>query len=233
MLTFEDYTYERPDMKYVKADFQELLHHFSNAESTEEAVMAIEDINKLRNQLDTMSMLVFIRASIDTNDVFYKKEQDFFDEVEPEIQEISSAFYKELVKTPHRNDLEKKWGKQLFNIADFEIKAFSPEIIPLLQKENKLSSQYARLVASAEVEFQDRTYTLAQLYPFMEDNNRKKRKQAVSAHSDFFKKNQTEFDKIYDELIKVRHEIAATLGYKNFVELGYLRMLRKIGRAHV
>ena len=33
-------------------------------------------------------------------------------------------------------------------------------------------------------------------------------------------------DGIYDELVKVRHEIAVTLGYKNFVELGYYRMAR-------
>ena len=31
---------------------------------------------------------------------------------------------------------------------------------------------------------------------------------------------------IYDELVKLRHEIATTLGYKNFVELGYVRMNR-------
>ena len=31
---------------------------------------------------------------------------------------------------------------------------------------------------------------------------------------------------MYDKLVKLRHEIATTLGYKNFVELGYLRMGR-------
>src|SRR5690625_915747 len=226
MLTFENYTYERPDIEKVKTEFEGLLYNFSNADSLEKATEAIESINKLRNRLSTMSMLVCIRASIDTNDEFYKKEQDFFDDAEPEIQEISAAFYKELVKTPYRKELENKWGAQLFNIADFEIKAFSPEIIPLLQQENKLSSQYARLVASAAVEFQDSTYTLAQLHPFTENSNRTIRKQAINAYTGFFKENQTEFDTIYDNLVKVRHEIAIKLGYKNFVELGYLRMLR-------
>lgn len=31
---------------------------------------------------------------------------------------------------------------------------------------------------------------------------------------------------MYDELVKVRHEIAVKLGYKNYVELGYIRMNR-------
>ncbi|MFA1821928.1 M3 family oligoendopeptidase [Virgibacillus oceani] len=226
MQKFEDYTYERPKMKRVKAEFEELLQKFAQAKSVDEATNAIDAINKLRNRLSTMSMLVLIRSSIDTNDEYYEKEQDFFDEVEPVIQEISTEFYKELVKTPFRDKLEEKWGKQLFQIADFEIKSFSPEIIPLLQKENKLSSQYARLVASAEVEFQGETYTLAQLYPFTEHSNRNIRKEAINAYTGFFEENQTEFDTIYDDLVKVRHEIAVTIGYKNFVELGYLRMLR-------
>ena len=35
-----------------------------------------------------------------------------------------------------------------------------------------------------------------------------------------------ELDEIYDKLVKLRHEIAVTLGYKNFIELGYYRMGR-------
>jgi M3 family oligoendopeptidase len=76
------------------------------------------------------------------------------------------------------------------------------------------------------VKFQGRTYTLAQLYPYTENSSRSIRKEAINAYTGFFKDTQTEFDTIYDNLVKVRHEIAITLGYKNFVELGYLRMLR-------
>ena len=42
----------------------------------------------------------------------------------------------------------------------------------------------------------------------------------------FYADNGDKFDDIYDELVKLRHEIATKLGYKNFVELGYIRMNR-------
>ncbi len=42
----------------------------------------------------------------------------------------------------------------------------------------------------------------------------------------FFAEHEEEFDRLYDELVKVRHEIAVKLGYKNYVELGYVRMNR-------
>ncbi|MEM1216378.1 MAG: M3 family oligoendopeptidase, partial [Bacteroidota bacterium] len=37
---------------------------------------------------------------------------------------------------------------------------------------------------------------------------------------------RTEIERIFDELVQVRHRIAQKLGFDNFVELGYARMLR-------
>ena len=35
-----------------------------------------------------------------------------------------------------------------------------------------------------------------------------------------------QLDRIYDDMVKVRHHIAKTLGYENFVQLGYDRFGR-------
>ncbi|KMK74361.1 M3 family oligoendopeptidase [Alkalihalobacillus pseudalcaliphilus] len=226
MLTFENYTYERPDMAAFRENFNEKLNNLKESSSFEEATKAIEQINELRTQLSTQYTLVYIRASIDTNDNFYLAERDYFDEVVPEFEELISEFYKEIISSPYREQLEKNWGEQLFNIADFKIKSFSPEIISLLQKENKLSSEYSKLVASAEIDFKGETYTLAQLAPYSQDKDRQTRKEAVTASSGFFAGHAEKFDQIYDDLVKVRHEIATKLGFKNFIDLGYLRMLR-------
>ncbi|MBY7144186.1 M3 family oligoendopeptidase [Virgibacillus sp. NKC19-3] len=226
MKTFEEFIYERPDMEEEKHKFDLLLDNFTGAKSPEEAKNAVNAINVFRQRLSTLFELVFIRASIDTNDTFYQEERDFTDEMEPELTAMDTAFYEELITSPYRKQLEKQYGTQLFQIADFQIKEFSPKIIQLLQKENRLMTEYSKLVASAEVEFEGETYTLAQIEPFMQDTDRDRRKQAVQASTGFFEKNATTFDDIYDQLVKVRHDMATTLGYKNFVELGYIRMQR-------
>ncbi|SFB32665.1 oligoendopeptidase, M3 family [Lentibacillus halodurans] len=226
MLTFENYAYERPNMKQKKEEFTKLLQKFTNASSVNQQNEAIAEINAFRNQLSTLENLVYIRASIDTDDEFYQNERDYFDEIGPEIQEMDTAFYKALVKSPYRDLLEHKWGRQLFRIAEHEVRTFSPEIMPLLQKENKLATEYSKLVASAQVEFEGETYTLAQLGPFTEHQDRSIRKKAIEASTGFFEQHEEKFDDIYDQLVKTRHEIATTLGFQNFVELGYLRMQR-------
>lgn len=226
MIKFEDYKYVRPNMQEEKQTFAALLDQLKGAASLEDAVQAIDAINKQRSRLSTMGNLAHIRATINTNDEFYQQERDFFDVTIPEIQEMITAFYRQLLASPFRSQLEERYGAQLFKIAEYEIKAFSPEVMELLQKENKLTSEYAKLKASAQIEFQGSVYTLAQMEPFEEHPDRQVRRQAVEAKFGFFAKHREAFDRIYDELVKTRHEIAVRLGYKNFIELGYIRMKR-------
>lgn len=226
MVTFDDYRYERPDIQKIKAEFEKLLSQFKAATSYEEQNKVIEKINAIGSDYSTQSNLAYIRASIDTNDTFYQKERDYFDDIGPEYQELETAYYKELVTTPFRTKLEEKWGSQLFALADHSIQSFSPEIMPLLQKENKLSSDYSKLVASAQIKFDGKIQTLAQMGPYTESPDREIRKAAVTKTFQFFSENEDQFDAIYDQLVKLRHEIATTLGYNNFIELGYIRMNR-------
>lgn len=226
MITFDQYTYERPNFDEGKIRFEQLLNNFKEATSMEEQSEAIKEISVFRESFSTQENLAYIRASIDTNDTFYQQERDFFDEVSPQLEELITAYYKELVSSKFRKELEDKWGSQLFNMADYSIKAFSPEIINLLQQENKLSSEYSKLVASAQVEFDGKTLTLAQLGPYAESTDREFRKKAIETRVQFFQSNESKFDDIFDRLVKIRHEIAVMLGYKNFVELGYIRMMR-------
>jgi len=210
----------------LKEELEILIKKFSSASTYEEQSKVINKINAVSSYYSTHSNLAYIRSSIDTKDEFYQKERDYFDEIGPKYQELETAYYKELVTTPFRKELEEKWGTQLFALADNTIKSFSTEIIPLLQRENKLSSDYSKLVASAQIEFDGKSRTLAQMGPYAESTDREVRKAASNAVVNFYSENGLQFDEIYDELVKLRHEIATTLGYKNFVELGYIRMNR-------
>jgi M3 family oligoendopeptidase len=225
-MNFENYTYVRPNLAKVTANFEAALDRFKHAASLEGQNTAMNEINDIRNNLGTMFNLCYIRHSVDTNDEFYKAEQDYMDEIQPEVEGLVTKFYQELVNSRFRTDLEAKWGTQLFALAEGQLKTFKPEIVPLLQKENKLSTEYTKLLASAKIDFEGEERTLAQLDPFTESIDREMRKRANEAKFGFFAANEAELDRIYDELVKVRTEIAKMLGYKNFVELGYYRMMR-------
>ncbi|MFF3923016.1 M3 family oligoendopeptidase [Paenibacillus lactis] len=225
-MKFSEYHYERPDVKAFEQKFKELLDAFTSAGSYEEQDQAMKGINKLRSEFDTLQQIASVRHSIDTNDEFYKAEQDFFDENGPVVQEYITDYYRALVGSKFRSELEEKWGRQLFQLAELSLKTFSPEVIEDLQQENKLTTEYAKLIASAKIQFEGEERTLSQLIPFQQSTDRDMRKRAMEASSGFMAENEETFDRIYDDLVKVRTKIAKKLGFKNYVELGYARMAR-------
>ncbi|WP_026692228.1 M3 family oligoendopeptidase [Peribacillus kribbensis] len=225
-MKFEQFEYKRPDISEIKESLTLAIEEFSHASTADEQNECMQRINKIRNDVDTMVNICYIRHTIDTTDEFYKAEQDYLDEIEPELEEFVSKYYKALTESAFRSELEEKWGIQLFALAEYQLKTFSPDIIPLLQKENKLVSEYKQLMASAKIMFEGEERTLIQLQPFAESEDREMRRRASDARSGFMAENGDKLDQIYDNLVKVRNEMAVKLGYENFVELGYYRMAR-------
>ncbi|MBM7647324.1 M3 family oligoendopeptidase [Bacillus ectoiniformans] len=225
-MKFKDYQYKRPDWTTVETEIESLLTGLLSASSATDQIEILKRINKIRSGVSTMMDLCYIRHTIDTNDEFYKLEQDYMDELSPKMEGIASRLNKALLSSSYRKELEETFGKQLFLLAESQVKTFSDDILPLLEKENKLSSQYTQLVASAQIDFNGKELTLAELEPYLEEENRTLRKKAAEARFSFFADHESEFDQLFDELVKVRTEMAKKLGYANFVELGYHRLSR-------
>ncbi|MEH7224962.1 M3 family oligoendopeptidase [Bacillus sp. JJ1566] len=225
-MNFNDFKYVRPNMDEVEQIFNVALEKFKNAATYAEQDEAMKEIIAIQRTVDTAFNICYIRHTVDTNDEFYKEEQDYLDEIQPLVQGLTTTYYEALVHSKFRTELENKWGKQLFDFAETQLKSFSPEVIEDLQLENKLSSEYTKLVASAKIMFEGEERTLAQLEPFTESTDRDMRKKANEVRFAFFKQHQEKFDDIYDQLVKVRTRIAQKLGYKNFVELAYVRLSR-------
>lgn len=225
-MKFNDYQYVRPNLDQIISDLHactEALHH---AKSVEEAQKVIARYTEITKEFSTQETLCSIRNSIDTEDKFYEQEQDFFDENSPKYTEAVNLFNQELVQTSFRKELEQILGKELFLQKELALTCFSSEIIEDLVEENKLATQYSKLIASAQIEFQGEKYTLAGLGKFQQSPEREVRKSAALASAGFFAEHEQEFDSIYDSLVKVRTRIAKKLGYDNFVPLGYARLGR-------
>ena len=225
-MKFSEMEYRRPDLPTVEKDFNELLNRFQSAQSADEQEDILAKVNELKNDFQTYASIASVRNSIDTTNQFYETEQAFFDGNEPVMKDLNIKFYKALGSSKFKAELEKRFGHQLFRLADVSVKTFDPSIIDDLKEENKLGTEYTKLVASAEVEFRGNKLNLTALDAFQESTDRETRKEAFNAKWKFFSQHEAKFDEIYDKLVKVRTKIAQKLGYKNFVELAYFRMSR-------
>ena len=225
-MKFNEYEYIRPDYDKVKEKYLNLINDFKNSTTADEQYSYLKRINALSNEVETMSQLVCIRNSINTADEFYDKEKDYMDMTSPKFYGLRVEFYKQLLNSKFKEELKEKIHPQLITLAEMEIKTFSDEAVPLMQEENKLISEYDKLISSAKIEYDGKLLNLSQMQPYMESKDRRIRKEAHEKRSSFFKENEATFDLIYDKLVKIRHQIALKLGFNNFTQLGYLRMGR-------
>jgi len=226
MKKFQDFEYTRPEYETVKTKITQFIQQFKTADSAEEQMEWIKAINAIRRSFQSMRQICSIRYDMDTADTFYETENDYFDEYGPLFQELINQYYACLVDSEFRAELEASLGKQLFNLAENEMKCFSPQIIEDLQRENALVTKHTRLISSAAILFDGEERNLAQLRAYFQSKDRAVRKAAYEAYASFFNDHEEEFDDIYDQLVKLRTKMANRLGFDSFVALGYLRLNR-------
>ena len=222
--------YERPDIQAMLAELRSLEARLRGAADFERADDAFLALNALRGRAQTLASLAQVRHQIDTNDAFYDAEVAFWDEQAPVLEEGLQAATRALFESPFRGGFAAKYGELMIRNIQIELKTFAPEIVPELQEENRLTTEYDKLLASAQIPFgfegAVQVYTLAQLEPFKEDRNDEKRRAAWLAEGGFYAGHGETLDRQYDELVALRHRMALKLGYENFVELGYDRLCR-------
>lgn len=225
-MKFTEMPYVRPDIDVLKAQAQDILHRMENAQSAQEQIDAYLEFDRISKDVSTNMSLANVRHTIDTRDEFYDKENEFTDEAGPAIQEMVQQINLALLRSPYRAELEEKLGRLLFTNLEISVRTMKPEIMDLMQEENKLQSEYQKLYASAAVEWEGETIPLPKLGPYKQSPDRAVRRAAYEAEGKWFDAHQAELDELYDKLVKNRTAQARAMGYDNYLKLGYDRLGR-------
>ena len=221
------------EMPYEHIDFVEfeksalsIINGVKNAENVDEVLEWREKYRELVIEYSTAMNLSYIRYSCNTADEFYVKENDYFDEIGPQVGNLMNMYNDALLNSPFRAELEEKLSPVYFKHMEVQAKAMSPEIIEDMIEENKIVSEYSKLMAGMEFEFRGEKLSRAALAGFFKSDDRETRKEAYTVLGTVMNGYADQLDDIFDRLVKVRTKMAQKLGYKNFVELGYYRMER-------
>ncbi len=225
-MKFEEYPFIIPDLKEIETKYTALLTEFEAASTAKAQVKVIKKIMKLEDNINTVMTNISVCYSVDTTNEKYVEAQDACDEMGPQIAVYQDKYSRLLVNSPFRADLEKTFGSLLFKMAEQSLKCFDEKIVEDLQTENRLTSKYTKIYASAKIKFQGGVYNLSQMGKFMINLDRNVRKSAAKAVQKFNLKHEKEISEIFDELVHVRDTMAKKLGYKNYIEFGYNRLGR-------
>ena len=225
-MKFSEYKYERPSFDDINKKIVSLIDEMKKSNDFEEFDKNIVEINKIRNHVESMKTLASLKYSINTHDESISLENKYWDEHGPEYKKIDKLFYEAIVNSNFEKEIEQKYGKHFYKLVEFSLKEFSEDIVEELKIENKLCSEYTKLLASAKILYDGKYNNLSQMNKYMLSDNREERRKSSEQFYNYFESIEDKFDSVFDELVKVRDRIAKKLGYDNFVELGYIRMKR-------
>lgn len=223
---FSTLEYKRPDFKAVEDFAVSVTAAIEKAASYEELKKLMAEVEEQSNHLETMFTIAFIRHTLDTRDEFYEKEEEYLNDTLPTVMPKLLAINEAIMNSPFKEDIIKEYGKQYFVQMELQKKTFCEENIPLMQQEAKLTNEYQKIMATAEIAFDGKTLNLYGIQKYFEHEDREVRKAAVKAYSDFYHGHEARLEEIWSELIQIRNEMGRNLGYENFIPVGYMQQGR-------
>lgn len=225
-MTFNQYQYERVPLTPIDPEISNIPDRLLKAESKEEFLELLKQADAFKRKLATMYNICYIRHTINTQDEFYSAENDYYDQNMPAAEQFSTRLSQAVMDSRFQELALKELGETYFLNARLAQKAFSPEIAEDMAEENRLQSEYQKLIASARIQFDGQTVNLSRLTPFKESPDREVRQRAWEAESKFMEENGEKLDEIFDKLVKTRTRMAKKLGFNSFTEVAYCRLKR-------
>ncbi len=222
---FSNIPYQRVYYEDIEKRYQELQESFEKASDDAARMTVLREHNQLLADMTPVE-LCYVRHDMNVNDTFYAAEQDYYDEIDPMLSDLSNKFDKALLDSPHRSWLEQVIGHQAVTIMEQRQQGFNSSVIPLAQEENNLLSRHNQLAANGAAAWDGRQVKRSLMDPLTQSSDRSIRQKASLAISGSWEGQRKELEEIYTQLVKNRHQQAKQLGFANYVELSYCRMNR-------
>ncbi len=226
VVEFSEIRVETPSIESVRSEYEAIAQQLEAATDAQSRVVAYQKWDHLRRRLGSWGALTDLHFHQDTQNESYKQARDYCDEISPKLTALEIEMKRRLLGSPYRGELERSLGKQAFLLWEADITTFDPVIEGDLVQEAKLIAEYTELIASADLEFEDQRLNLSQIGKYTQDPHRDRRHHAESVRWGFFSDNRDRLDRIYDDMVGLRHQMATKLGYDNYIGLGYKKMQR-------
>ncbi|MGL4382097.1 MAG: M3 family oligoendopeptidase [Bacilli bacterium] len=226
MIKFEEMQYQSPNFNQLVRLLKEEQEILKNAMTYQEAKASFEHYLDLNNDYLTMDRLCNIRFTLNVNDEYYKDQLALFDFEGPNVELEFINYTNLLIDHQFVEDFKNDYGAHYITILSNAKRKINDSVITLMQEENKLMTSYNDLIANGQVLFNDELQPLTKMARFMEDDDAQVRKASSEAYFQFFKDNQSELEETFDQLVKVRNEIAKNLGFDNYAQYSYIALNR-------
>ncbi|MDZ4122360.1 MAG: M3 family metallopeptidase, partial [Candidatus Cloacimonadaceae bacterium] len=203
------------DWESIKSICEDLCA--SNPQTPDELIALLEKASELRKALEDELSWRYIRMTLNADDESYSEAyNDFYSKVFAQTEPYRFQLQKIFWESPHRLKLNASEYGHLISIIENEIKLFREENIPLNINESELANNYGSIISQMTAEIDGEEKTVAQLSVYLKDQDRSKREKAWRLRMACYQSQETELNKLYDELKSLRVQIAKNADMPNY-----------------
>lgn len=221
---FDQMAYSRPDLEALSAAMGDVVADLGNPQADGEA--ALRRWQDSFDQAHTMARLANVKFRLDTTDEAAKAEKAVLDKLQPELTELDVQAARALLEGPHAERLREAHGDHHISILKTRVASFDPALKEPMAQASELTTAYDSLMASASFTIQGETVNAAGLVPYAEDPDRAVRLEAQQLRFGHMAEHAEELDRIFDELVALRHGMGKQLGHETYTPLAYQLMGR-------
>lgn len=218
--------YTRVDKEKFIGQIKELTKQFSEVQNVETQLEISKKFDDLMDENLTNFQLAYIRFTQNTKDEFYQKENDFWDETLPEVNFFVTEFKKGYVNSKFSDELRKHFPPVFFKNIELDMQSSDERIITLEVEVSKKVTEYTKINSNILVDFNGEKLPPSGMSKYATNPDRELRKGAFLALGAAYMEHAEDFDRIYDDMVKLRTQMGRTLGYEGFSPLGYANMKR-------
>ena len=224
--TFSELKVQKQRFDVVKALYEDHIDRVNNAQSDADVLEVLFENNLLVRRLNEVNEIICIRHAKDVFDEDYAADQKMADENEPILDNLEREFKEAVYNSPFKADIEAQIGSMYFTKTEVKRKTVNEAIVLLRQRERELVDEYDSTIFDSKKTVNGKECSFMDLQDLFSHEDRSIRKEAFKAFSEILSDNEERLERVWDDLIKLRNEIANCLGYENYVPVGYLERER-------
>jgi len=210
------------DWSQIAPLFDQLEARATKASSLAEFEKWLLDWGELSAALDEESSRRYIAMTCHTDSAEAKQAYlDYVEHVEPQLKPRQFKLSEIFLAHPLREQLPKPRYEVFDRDMKLHVELFRPENVPLETEETKLGQQYQELTGSLTVKFREEEKTLPQMGKFLEEPDRALRQEVWELVANRRLQEAEKFEDIFDQMVKLREQIAANAGFKNYLDYAF------------
>ncbi|RIJ42588.1 M3 family oligoendopeptidase [Pontibacter oryzae] len=209
----------------IQPYFEELkTRHIANVEELEKWM---QDRSELESVLSEDLGWRYIRMTCDTqNEETTNAFQYFISEIEPNIAPLDHELNLKLMHSPYVNALDQEKYKIYLRGVERALEIFREENIPLQTEISTKQQQYAATTGAMTVTLDGEEITLQRAADRLKRTDRSVRETAWRAIQERRYQDRDKLDGLFDDLLKLRHQVATNADFENFRDYMFAAMGR-------